>query len=103
MLPIKDLAAKSGLKMSELSLYGNYMAKISLDALKRRQAKKDGKLILVSAINPTPAGEGKSTTTIGLVDAMNKLGKKCVVQLGNRLWVLFLALKVVLLVAAMRK
>jgi len=78
MLPIKDLAAKSGLKMSELSLYGNYMAKISLDALKRRQAKKDGKLILVSAINPTPAGEGKSTTTIGLVDAMNKLGKKCV-------------------------
>lgn len=78
MKPILGIARKNSLKKNELSLYGNYIAKVSLDALTRLKEKKDGKLILVSAINPTPAGEGKSTTTIGLVDAMNRLGKKCI-------------------------
>ena len=77
MVPIKDLAHKYDIKDDELYQYGNYMAKIELSALKRLENKKDGKLILVSAITPTPTGEGKSTTTIGLVDSMNLLGKNC--------------------------
>ena len=79
ILKIKDIAAKIGLSEDDLELYGNYKAKIHLDKL--ISDKKDAKLILVTAINPTPAGEGKSTTTIGLADAMNKIGKKTVVAL----------------------
>ena len=79
ILKIKDIAAKIGLSEDDLELYGNYKAKIHLDKL--NSDKKDAKLILVTAINPTPAGEGKSTTTIGLADAMNKIGKKTVVAL----------------------
>ena len=77
MVPIKVLAEKYGIKDTELYQYGNYMAKIELSALDRLKDKKDGKLILVSAITPTPTGEGKSTTTIGLVDSLNLIGKKC--------------------------
>ena len=79
ILRIKEIAKKVNLTEDDLELYGNYKAKIHLDKL--NVDKKDGKLILVTAINPTPAGEGKSTTTIGLADAMNKIGKNTVVAL----------------------
>lgn len=79
ILKIKDIAKKINLCEDDLELYGNYKAKIHLDKL--NIDKPDGKLILVTAINPTPAGEGKSTTTIGLADALNKIGKNTVVAL----------------------
>ena len=79
IIKIKEIAAKVGLSEDDLELYGNYKAKIHLDKL--NSDKKDAKLILVTAINPTPAGEGKSTTTIGLADAMNRIGKNTVVAL----------------------
>ncbi|MEG1475129.1 MAG: formate--tetrahydrofolate ligase [Longicatena sp.] len=78
---IKDIAAKIDVAESDLEYYGNYKAKVSLDLLNRNKDKKDGKLILVTAINPTKAGEGKSTTTVGLGDALNKLGKKTMIAL----------------------
>jgi formate--tetrahydrofolate ligase len=76
MKTIDEIAEEAGILSSELEPYGRYMAKISLDAMKRLQSKPDGKLILVTAINPTPAGEGKTTTNIGLSMALNQLGKK---------------------------
>ena len=76
---IINIAKKVNLTEDDLELYGNYKAKIHLDKL--QSDRKDAKLILVTAINPTPAGEGKSTTTIGLADAMNKIGKNTVVAL----------------------
>ncbi|MDD4077070.1 MAG: formate--tetrahydrofolate ligase [Bacilli bacterium] len=75
---IEKLAQKFDINEEELFSYGNYIAKVELDILKRLAARDDGKLILVTAITPTPAGEGKSTTTIGLVDALARLGKKCI-------------------------
>lgn len=78
MVPVKGLALKNGLLEDELYQYGNYMAKVELSALDRLKDKKDGKLVLVTAITPTPTGEGKSTTTIGLVDAMCKRGYNCI-------------------------
>ena len=78
MKNIRDVIRKYDIDESEIYQYGNYMAKVETKAIKRLEKKQDGKLILVSAITPTPAGEGKSTTTIGLVDAMNKIGKKCI-------------------------
>ena len=79
ILNIKEIAKKVNLTEDDLELYGNYKAKIHLDKL--NIDKEDAKLILVTAINPTPAGEGKSTTTIGLADAMNKLNKNTIVAL----------------------
>lgn len=79
ILKVTEIAKKVGLSLDDLELYGNYKAKIHLDKLNSN--KKDGKLILVTAINPTPAGEGKSTTTIGLADALNKLNYQTVVAL----------------------
>ena len=81
MLPIKDVALKIGLTEDDLELYGKYKAKISLETMKRLENNKDGKLILVTAINPTPAGEGKTTTMIGLGQAMNKIGKNAIVAM----------------------
>ena len=84
MIPIKDVAAKIGITEDKLELYGPYKAKITFDELKSLQKKaceKPGKLILVTAITPTPAGEGKSTVSIGLADGLNKIGKKTVVAL----------------------
>ncbi|QEK13086.1 formate--tetrahydrofolate ligase [Crassaminicella thermophila] len=81
MLPIAELAKEWDILEDELELYGKYKAKISLDIFKRLQDKEDGKLILVTAINPTPAGEGKSTTSVGLGQALNKIGKKAVIAL----------------------
>ncbi len=73
---IKNIAEKIGLTEEDIDLYGKYKCKISLDVLKRNKDKKDGKLILVTAINPTPAGEGKSTVTVGLGQALWKKNKK---------------------------
>ena len=73
---IKDVAQELGLVEDDLRLYGKDMAKVTFEAIEKRQSNPDGKLILVTAITPTPAGEGKTTTTVGLGDAMRKLGKK---------------------------
>ncbi|MGN0241578.1 MAG: formate--tetrahydrofolate ligase [Candidatus Weimeria sp.] len=80
-LPIEKVAEKAGIPYDSLELYGKYKAKLTEDYLKELSGKKDGKLVLVTAINPTPAGEGKTTTTIGLVDALNRRGKKAVAAL----------------------
>ena len=81
MEPITAIAEKCGILPEELEQYGHYKAKISLDALKRLKDKPNGKLVLVTAITPTPAGEGKSTTSIGLGQALNKIGKKTIIAL----------------------
>lgn len=81
MLPISEIAEKLGLNANEYEPYGWYKAKISDEFLTRKASSKDGKLILVTAINPTPAGEGKTTTTVGLGMAMEKIGKKTVIAL----------------------
>ncbi len=81
MLPIKDVAGQIGLSEDDLELYGKYKAKISLETIRKLENNQDGKLILVTAINPTPAGEGKTTTMIGLAQAMNKIGKKTIVAM----------------------
>ena len=78
MLPISEVAAKLGVGEDQLEHYGKYKAKISLDVLEELKDKKDGKLILVTAISPTPAGEGKTTVNIGLAMALDKLGKKAI-------------------------
>ena len=78
---IEEIAASLGLTRQDIDFYGNYKAKISLSVLERLKDKPDGKLVLVTAINPTPAGEGKTTTTIGLGDAMRRLGKNAVLAL----------------------
>ena len=78
---ITEIAATLDIDADEIELYGNYKAKLS-DALEKRLEKNpDGKLILVTAINPTPAGEGKTTTTVGLGQAMPKIGKKAIIAL----------------------
>ncbi|WP_373808302.1 formate--tetrahydrofolate ligase [Streptococcus ferus] len=79
--PIKEIAAKIGIEPDDLELYGKYKAKLSFDKIQAAQANKPGKLILVTAINPTPAGEGKSTMSIGLADALNKIGKQTMIAL----------------------
>ncbi|MBQ9097172.1 MAG: formate--tetrahydrofolate ligase [Clostridia bacterium] len=79
MLPITEIAKKVGILDDELELYGKYKAKIGDDAFKRLENEKDGKLILVTAINPTPYGEGKTTVTVGLGQAMCKMGKNAVI------------------------
>ena len=71
---IDTIAEKVGLSSEDLEHYGKYKAKIDLEVLRRNETKPDGKLILVTAINPTKAGEGKSTTTVGLGDALRRLG-----------------------------
>lgn len=81
MQPIREVAAKVGLTEEDLEYYGKYKAKISADAWNRVKDRPDGKLILVTAINPTPAGEGKTTTTVGLGQALDKLGKKSIIAL----------------------
>ncbi len=81
MLPIGEIAKKLGVSEDDLEYYGRYKAKITNDVLKKLENKKDGKLVLVTAINPTPAGEGKTTITVGLGQAMEKIGKKAVIAL----------------------
>lgn len=81
MLPITEIAGQLGIGQEELEPYGHYKAKISESVYKRLEDKPDGKLILVTAINPTPAGEGKTTTTVGLGQAMKRLGKSSIIAL----------------------
>ena len=80
-MPVEDIAAGLGLSRGELVMYGSDKAKVRLSALKDRQDRPDGKLVLVTAITPTPAGEGKTTTTVGLGDALHRLGKKTALAL----------------------
>lgn len=81
LLKIADVAKKYGILEEELELYGKYKAKLSPSVYEKRRKEKDGKLILVTAINPTPLGEGKTTVSVGLTDALNRLGKKTTVAL----------------------
>jgi len=81
MEKIVDIASKLGLSVDDLELYGNYKAKIDLGVMKRLKDVENGKVILVTAINPTPAGEGKSTTTVGLGQAFTKIGKNAIIAL----------------------
>ena len=81
MLPITEIAEKLDILPEELELYGRYKAKLSEDIFARLQDKPDGKLVLVTAINPTPAGEGKTTTSVGLGQAMARIGEKAVIAL----------------------
>ena len=76
---ISEVANKLGIPEDKLFNYGNYKAKISIDYLDSLNSRSNGKLILVTAITPTPAGEGKTTTTVGLGDGLNKLGKKATI------------------------
>lgn len=81
MLHIRDIAAKAGISEDSLEYYGKYKAKLSSETIKEAEKNENGKLILVTAINPTPAGEGKTTVTIGLGDAMTRMGKKTFIAL----------------------
>ncbi|MCX8128948.1 MAG: formate--tetrahydrofolate ligase [Clostridia bacterium] len=81
MKPIAEIAGGLGIQPDELELYGKYKAKLTDDLWKRIEGNKDGKLVLVTAINPTPAGEGKTTTTVGLGQAMARIGKKAIIAL----------------------
>src|SRR5450759_2180637 len=82
MKRIMEIAAKLGIPETAIEPYGHYKAKVSLAYLDSLEKKPNGKLILVTAISPTPAGEGKTTTTVGLGDALNKIGKKAVICLS---------------------
>ena len=81
MKPIAEIAAGLGMSGDDIELYGRYKAKISESFIDRSKSAPNGKLILVTAINPTPAGEGKTTVSVGLSQAMAKIGKKCVLAL----------------------
>lgn len=81
MRPISDVAADLGISLDELELYGRYKAKLTEELIQRTAGNPDGRLILVTAINPTPAGEGKTTTTVGLGQALNRLGKRAIIAL----------------------
>lgn len=81
MKHIREIAASIGIDEEDIEYYGKYKAKVSGEVWEKVKGKKDGKLVLVTAINPTPAGEGKTTTTIGLGDALTKMGKKCTLAL----------------------
>ncbi len=81
MIPIRDVASQLGITEDDLELYGKYKAKLSDELMEKVKDNKDGKLILVTAINPTPAGEGKTTTSVGLGEAFGKMGKKAVLAL----------------------
>ncbi|WP_174732904.1 formate--tetrahydrofolate ligase [Mesobacillus harenae] len=82
MMPIADIAERLGLSVDDIEMYGKYKAKLSSEVLQKLQCKEEnGKVILVTAINPTPAGEGKSTVTVGLADALTRLGKKTMIAM----------------------
>ena len=103
MHPIADIAATAGIDESYLEQYGRYKAKIDPQLLKDRAERPDGKLILVTAINPTPAGEGKTTTSVGLADGLRKIGKNAVAALREPLSVRCSASRAALPAAAMRR
>lgn len=78
---IREVAKNMGLNEDEIESYGKYKAKVTEEAIKRLDSEKDGKLVLVTAINPTPLGEGKTTMSIGLADGLRKIGKKSILAL----------------------
>ncbi len=80
-LPILEIAQKMGLAEEDIELYGKYKGKLSYEGIHKLQDAANGKLILVTSINPTPAGEGKSTVTVGLGDALNQLNKKTIIAM----------------------
>ena len=80
--PIQEVAKTLGISEEDLELYGKYKAKLSDELWEKRKGQLDGRLVLVTAINPTPAGEGKTTTTVGLGQAMQKIGKRSVIALS---------------------
>ena len=84
MRPITEVAAAAGLDADDLELYGKYKAKLSADVWTKVKEKENGKLVLVTAINPTPAGEGKTTTSVGLGQALCKQGKNAIIALLYR-------------------
>ena len=94
--PIVDIATKIGIHPDELELYGHYKAKLSDELEKRIKKSENGKLVLVTAINPTPSGEGKTTTTVGIGQAMCKLGINSIIALREPSLGPVLVLKVVL-------
>ena len=81
MQPIKEVAATYGIGEDDLELYGKYKAKLTDELWEQVKDRPNGKLVLVTAINPTPAGEGKTTTTVGLGEAFGKMGKKAIIAL----------------------
>lgn len=81
LLPIQEVGRQVGLEEADLELYGPYKAKISLEVLHRLEDKPDGRLVLVTAMTPTPAGEGKTTNTIGLTQALWRMGKKAILAI----------------------
>ena len=81
MKPIREVAELLGMSEEDLELYGKYKAKLSDDLWNRVKDRPDGKLILMTAINPTPAGEGKTTTSVGLGQALCKMGRKAIIAL----------------------
>ncbi|HTK72203.1 MAG TPA: formate--tetrahydrofolate ligase, partial [Croceibacterium sp.] len=81
MQPIAEIGARLGIPDEALEPYGRFKAKISMDWIRQQQGRPDGKLVLVTAINPTPAGEGKTTTSVGLADGLNRIGRKAAVCL----------------------
>ena len=81
MQPIKEVAASYGIGEDDLELYGKYKAKLSDELWEKVKGRPDGKLVLVTAINPTPAGEGKTTITVGLGEALGKMGKNAIIAL----------------------
>ena len=89
MKPIKEVAASIGIQEDDLELYGKYKAKLSDELWEAVKDRPDGKLVLVTAINPTPAGEGKTTTSVGLGQAMAKLNKKALIALREPSLTLF--------------
>lgn len=95
MKKITEVAKTAGIKEEEIEQYGSYKAKLSDSLLNRIETEQDGKLILVTAVNPTPAGEGKTTVTIGLGDGMRKIGKMPLLPCVSRHWVLFSASRAV--------
>lgn len=101
--PIVDVVEKLGISYDDLELYGKYKAKLSFDKIRAVESNPVGKLILVTAINPTPAGEGKSTLTIGLADALNKIGKKTMIAIREPSLGQSWGSRVVLLVVGMHK
>ena len=101
--PITEVVEKVGIGFDDLELYGKYKAKLSFDKINAVKDNKPGKLILVTAINPTPAGEGKSTMSIGLADALNKIGKKTMIALREPSLGPVMGIKVVLRVVVTLK
>ena len=81
LAPVKEVAAVYGIREDDLELYGKYKAKITDELWDRIKDRPDGKLVLVTAINPTPAGEGKTTVTVGLGEALGRLGKNAMIGL----------------------